>query len=448
MNDNDDTGSDLGPEQPIKPTSIIDFAQATKLERSGSTCDAYVTKYKRRRVFVKRLKPKFRFDPRHRAALDKEFDVGAQLAHVSLPHYWDIQDDYIVMDYVDGVTVADMVASGDDWIRHDGNVRKILNQLIDVVDYLHRHHVVHCDIKADNVMLTHGTRDVMLVDLGYCYTDWFDDTSGTPRNYGLPEEEKGNPDMDYRGIGRILDSISAVSGVGKFARFRRLCDRAGVTADELRDELNRKRRPYIWIAAAVIALGVTAVSVFYLSPRHVETSATPATASPDTAAIQPDTIQAIETVNTRETDVKAQVPVKVNVGTPHTDNAAENIGNEGQQDGLPTQKELNAVIAPMLATLKPSLDKLETLTSDSSLSGLELLDILRDYADMEHLTISAAFKQVQNRFPALDYVTVYNVFYTSDAYRAYIHRSDRIQREVNDEFKLRSKAEKEGRNKE
>ena len=84
----------------------FDFADAKLLDRTGSTCDAYVCTIQRRRVFVKRLKAEFRDNPFYRDAFDKEYDLGVSLSHPSLPRYVGFGVDYIIMDYIEGDTLA------------------------------------------------------------------------------------------------------------------------------------------------------------------------------------------------------------------------------------------------------------------------------------------------------------------------------------------------------
>lgn len=173
----------------------IDFDAAKRLERRGSTCDVYVTRYHGRRVFVKRLKEKFRANSVYRAALDKEFELGVTLRHKSLPEYREYHDDYIVMDYIDGVTLAEVIkcdtkgetsaSNASRWLKRPENLRRMLKEIIEVTGYLHRHNIVHCDIKPDNIILTDGTFNLMLIDFDKSYTSWLDDTSGSPSIYGV-----------------------------------------------------------------------------------------------------------------------------------------------------------------------------------------------------------------------------------------------------------------------
>ena len=142
----------------------IDFDDAVKLPAGGSTCDISKTRWQRRDVFVKRLKEEYRAKPLYLDALDKEFDVGVGLRHPSLPEYREFHRDYIIMDYIDGETLAVMIKRNDSWLTKEKNIVAMLRELIDVVDYLHRHNVVHCDIKPDNIMIRSNTKHLVLID--------------------------------------------------------------------------------------------------------------------------------------------------------------------------------------------------------------------------------------------------------------------------------------------
>lgn len=207
--------------------AVVDFAKAHKLERSGSTCEVYETTLQRRRVFVKRLKPEFRNNPQYRAAFDKEFDLGVSLTHPSLPRYVALHDDYIVMDYVEGETLAELLKRGDVRLRNRKWVRGVLRQLVDVIDYLHHSNVVHCDVKADNVIVSpYADRPVTLVDLDKAYTSWLDGTPGNPHNYGCDDCADGV--IDFRGLGKIAEKLGE-------KRFAKACLDKDASADRLRD---------------------------------------------------------------------------------------------------------------------------------------------------------------------------------------------------------------------
>lgn len=228
----------------------IDFALAKPLDRGGSTCDAYECVVQRRRVFVKRLKAEYRDNPLYRAAFDKEYDLGVSLSHPSLPRYIGFGGDYIVMDFVEGDTLADLLKRDDRRLKDKSFVRKLLGEMVDVVEYLHRRNIVHCDIKADNVILSpYDDRPVTLIDLDKAYTSWLSDTYGDAAKYGCDGCADGM--IDFRGIGKIAQSLGQ-------KRFAALCGTDNVSSSCLKQNLRSKGHMILWISLiAAIAIGVS-----------------------------------------------------------------------------------------------------------------------------------------------------------------------------------------------
>ncbi|MCM1139347.1 MAG: protein kinase [Muribaculum sp.] len=224
-----------------KPSGSIDLSTAERLPDGGTTCECYKTVLDGHIVFVKRLKPTLANKASYLEAFRKEYETGSKLHHHSLPDYRQFFGDYIVMDYVDGSTIAELVERGDEWLADEANVRKMMQELLDVIDYLHQHNLVHCDIKVDNVMITAGTRNAMLIDLDKCYTYVHNKRlSGTPANFGLGDDKLGDPALDYRGLAKILEYLEIhVDGftADPFLRFVKECRRKSTTLPDLKRAL-------------------------------------------------------------------------------------------------------------------------------------------------------------------------------------------------------------------
>ncbi|MBN1641985.1 MAG: protein kinase, partial [Anaerolineae bacterium] len=85
--------------------------------------------------------------------------------HPNIPRVSDYfgidENDYLVMDYIAGESLADLLA------RKKRPTERLvyawLEQILDALHYCHRHHVLHRDIKPDNIILTPEGK-VMLVD--------------------------------------------------------------------------------------------------------------------------------------------------------------------------------------------------------------------------------------------------------------------------------------------
>lgn len=190
-----------------KENTKINFDIIKTLHTSGSTCDTYIARVNGRILFVKRLKEEFRNKPLYLNAFRKEFEVGSIQRHRSLPLYLDYQDDYLCLDYIDGRTLAEMIANCDPWLASKDNIVKLIVEILDVLEYLHEKNVIHCDIKADNIMLTYVSHNLFLIDFDKCYTDSFDNTAGSSRNFGLNEDKKKSPIMDFIGLGKLLEEL-------------------------------------------------------------------------------------------------------------------------------------------------------------------------------------------------------------------------------------------------
>ncbi|MDQ5973292.1 MAG: eukaryotic-like serine/threonine-protein kinase [Actinomycetota bacterium] len=129
-----------------------------------------------RRVAVKILRPDLAKDPTFQARFRREAQSAAALNHPNIVAVYDTGEDvltspdgertvvpYIVMEYVDGMTLRQLLASGRRLLPE--RALEITAGVLSALDYAHRHGIVHRDIKPANVMLTR-TGDVKVMDFG------------------------------------------------------------------------------------------------------------------------------------------------------------------------------------------------------------------------------------------------------------------------------------------
>ncbi len=132
-----------------------------------------------RRVAIKILRPDLAKDPTFQARFRREAQSAASLNHPNIVAVYDTGQDtlspegdngepavvvpYIVMEYVDGMTLRQIVASGRRLLPE--RALEITAGILAALDYAHRHGIVHRDIKPANVMLTR-TGDVKVMDFG------------------------------------------------------------------------------------------------------------------------------------------------------------------------------------------------------------------------------------------------------------------------------------------
>ena len=130
---------------------------------------------------MKRLRSEFSSDSRYREAFFKEYEAGKSISTPFVPKYVSIEDDadglYILMEYVNGVTLEEKLSAEPEFFHKRQNVKKLLVQLSQALQVLHKRGIVHLDIKPENILLTKTTNDVVLVDLGFCISNSNDSTA-------------------------------------------------------------------------------------------------------------------------------------------------------------------------------------------------------------------------------------------------------------------------------
>lgn len=425
----------------LNPDAGIDFSKAQKLPGGGSTCDTYKAISQRRKVFVKRLKEKYRNMPLYLSALDKEFDIGVNLNHTSLPHYLEFHEDYIVMAFIDGKTLAELIQNKDPWLAKEKNVIKMLRQLLEVIDYLHQHNIVHCDIKPDNIMITAGNRNLILIDLDKCYTDWLNDTPGSPSKFGLTMEKKGDMSMDYYCVALVLEKIKSVFPdlhINHFDDIIEACKSEEPDAQDILEILDlkpvSKRKYWLYGIGGLVVCGLLAVIVVNpLSKREFdeETGITEIPSEP----VNQDSVAILETIKNVQREGRTEVETK-NVETPVIDKEDLSIVYTDEEKG----KILDKNFQPMFNRLHAGLTELQAVRQDTTLGWVAMLDKINDFVDIEQPTIERAFGMISELFPDTEPTEVSKTIALSKVYIDYMHRADSIQKNYSAEMKRRRDA--------
>lgn len=138
-------------------------------------------------------------DTQHQAvtAFQREADMLAQLSNEHIPRIFDRFSDanrhYLVMEYVDGVTLEEAQAQAGGRLTPERMV-DIALQILDTLEYLHNLEpsVIYRDLKPSNVMLT-GKGQVKLIDFGIAR--FFQPQSAATmigtQGYAPPEQYRG-----------------------------------------------------------------------------------------------------------------------------------------------------------------------------------------------------------------------------------------------------------------
>jgi beta-lactam-binding protein with PASTA domain/tRNA A-37 threonylcarbamoyl transferase component Bud32 len=124
-----------------------------------------------RTVAIKMLRPDLARDPSFQARFRREAQSAAALNAPSVVAVYDTGEDtldgarvpYIVMEYVEGQTLRDLLRSGQRLLPN--RALEIADGVLVALDYSHRHGIIHRDVKPANVMLTQNGQ-VKVMDFG------------------------------------------------------------------------------------------------------------------------------------------------------------------------------------------------------------------------------------------------------------------------------------------
>lgn len=156
-----------------------------------------------RRVAVKVLRGDLARDPLFLERFRREAQSAAGLNHPNIVAIYDTGEDnidgitvpYIVMEFVDGVTLRQMLTSGPRIMPERG--LEIIAGTLAALDYAHRHGIIHRDIKPANIMInSHGDAKVMDFGIARAVSDAATSVTATSAVMGTaqylsPEQARG-----------------------------------------------------------------------------------------------------------------------------------------------------------------------------------------------------------------------------------------------------------------
>ena len=108
----------------------------------------------------------------HLLLQEKEFAFGVSLSHPHIAETYSLENvegcgRCIVMEYVDGTTLAEWLATNPSKYAR----QRVMMQLIDALEYIHSLQLVHHDLKSSNILITRNGQNVKLIDFGLSQTD-------------------------------------------------------------------------------------------------------------------------------------------------------------------------------------------------------------------------------------------------------------------------------------
>ena len=192
-----------------------------RLAPQGGTSEAFIVKADGKNLFMKRLRPEFAGDTKYRTIFEKEYELGRSIESPYFPEYMSLNSDkegmYILMEYVYGENIEGKLESDPAYFHSTKNIQKLLLQLLEGLEVLHRKDILYLDFNPKNIMLTKFGSNVKITDLGFCANAAYHHTAGSTPGFSAPEVEEKRLDgidaqSDIYSVGLLLRYIKERSG--------------------------------------------------------------------------------------------------------------------------------------------------------------------------------------------------------------------------------------------
>ena len=202
------------------------FHDYREVERDGAGYSKFYTVISGgRKLFLKAINPENGSTTENVSRLEREYKLFERLyGNEHIVRCIDLRDDpqvglCIVMEYVDGMTLAEFLATSPSASER----KRILNELLDAVAFIHSHQVVHNDLKPENILITRNGHSVKLIDFGYADCDFsIDKATGGTKSYASPELLDGG-DIDCKSDIYSIGFIIKASFPHRYGQIARKC---------------------------------------------------------------------------------------------------------------------------------------------------------------------------------------------------------------------------------
>ncbi len=237
--------------------------------------------YNGKKVIVKALKDEYIQDAKSRENLKKEYEITSQLEHRCIRKalgYENIQDlgDCIIYEYIDGKSLAEHVRVG---TLNEKQIKSVLIDICDGLNYMHQRGIIHCDLKPENVMVTANDYRAKIIDIGLPETEY-----KTDRELLIKENEFIAPELikgeecdqrsDVYSLGKIIEFIIERNMISQFTGVATHCtqfsrEQRFDTISEVRSVLT-KGFSMLKIVLLILILAGVGVAAYLYVPKIIE----------------------------------------------------------------------------------------------------------------------------------------------------------------------------------
>lgn len=294
-------------------------------------------------LLLKLPKPEFAEDLVTIESLRKEFNIGFRLNHPSIIRYYKFEQNGLYEEFVDGLTLRQIIDTNDNRLNDQGFVRSVASQLFEALAYLHKNGIIHRDIKPENLIIANIGDRLKIIDFGAAESDECDSTPGFTATNLAPEQTDGNATFqtDIYQAGLVVASLANKAGLrrrwNKFISKSTHPDplRRFQNADEALKAIPTENKERKMMMFGIICVTVSVLMAGYVLLNHFKTTKEEATAvaQPEVPIInaEPEEAEISEKSETPEIKVSSPEPPALKVETAPADNEKERLTKEINQ---------------------------------------------------------------------------------------------------------------------
>ncbi|MBO7301049.1 MAG: serine/threonine protein kinase [Tidjanibacter sp.] len=181
-----------------------------KLLRESAGALLYSTIREGKRLLIKTTKDKSEYQIR---LLRREWEISIECNHPHIIHTLLLEDlpdlgPSIIMEYIEGCTLSEWLSTN----PPQNERRRVFEELLTAVNYLHQRGIIHNDLKPDNILISRADNTLKLIDFGLADSDAHIALRrlGCTPKYASPElQARGDVDArsDIYSIGVIMGEL-------------------------------------------------------------------------------------------------------------------------------------------------------------------------------------------------------------------------------------------------
>lgn len=181
-----------------------------KLLRESAGALLYSTIREGKRLLIKTTKDKSEYQT---MLLRREWELSIECDHPHIIHTLLLEDlpdlgPSIIMEYIEGCTLSEWLSTN----PPQNERRRVFEELLTAVNYLHQRGIIHNDLKPDNILISRADNTLKLIDFGLADSDAHIALRrlGCTPKYASPElQARGEVDArsDIYSIGVIMGEL-------------------------------------------------------------------------------------------------------------------------------------------------------------------------------------------------------------------------------------------------